>query len=125
MQIFRYHYFIVRIDRLGGLQYRIGIRKDFASRIAQVKVGDEFLLPLIGGSHLVGTACTVYDTDSFLFSDLRFYSFPEFGFDIRGCHGDLQFQHVVMRQRDGAREQLVSWRDGFHIKDNLSPGHLG
>lgn len=117
----RYHYFIVKIIKTGRLRYRIEVRKDFASRIAQVKVGDEFLLPLIGGSHLVGTACTVYDTDSFLFSDLRFYSFPEFGFDIRGCHGDLQFQHVVMRQRDGAREQLVSWRDGFHIKDNLSP----
>lgn len=117
----RYHYFIVRIDRIGALQYRITIRKDFASRISEVKTGDEFLLPLIGGSHLVGAACTIYNNDSFRFSDLRFYSHPEFGFDVRGNKGEMLFERVVLRQKEGAREQLVSWRDGFHIKDNTDP----
>lgn len=117
----RYHYFIREIRRLGDKRYRLVIRSDFIERMGQVKPGDEFLLPTIGGSHLAGAACTIYDTDGFTLSNLRFYSHPEFGFDVRDCLGEMRFDHVALRQKEGAREQLVSWRDGFHIKDNRDP----
>lgn len=117
----RYHYFIREIRRLGDKRYRLVIRSDFIERMGQVKPGDEFLLPTIGGSHLAGAACTIYDTDGFTLSNLRFYSHPEFGFDVRDCRGEMRFDHVALRQKEGAREQLVSWRDGFHIKDNRDP----
>ena len=33
----------------------------------------------------------------------------------------MRFDHVALRQKEGAREQLVSWRDGFHIRITGDP----
>ena len=117
----RLHYFITEIRRLSETGYRLVIRKDFIDRMDRTTVGSEFLLPYIGCSHNCGSACTIYDSDTFTVSDLRFYSHPEFGFDIRGNRGKMLFDHVVLKQEEGRREKLISWRDGFHLKDNLTP----
>lgn len=117
----RYHYFINGFKRLSSTQYRMIIGEGTIDRIKNVKIGDEFIIPHMGGSHLVGGACTLYDCDTFTISDLRFYSHPEFGFDVRCNTGKNLFKNIVLKQEEGSRVQLVSWRDCFHVKDNLDP----
>lgn len=97
------------------------IKENSRWRMEMMTQGEEYLLPLHGGSHLVGAACTIMDSDGFRLANLRFYSHPEFGFDIRNNRGNMLFEGISLWPRDGDREQLVSWRDGFHIKDNTEP----
>lgn len=117
----RYHYFIKEYRSLGGLKYRIVVHENTTNRIKDIRTGDEFLLPAGEGSHFTGGACTLYDCDTFTLQNLRFYSLPEFGFDIRGNRGKLYFEGIVLKPKEDAREKLVSWRDCFHVKDNLDP----
>jgi len=99
----------------------VEIKENSRWRMEMMTQGEEYLLPLHGGSHLVGAACTIMDSDGFRLANLRFYSHPEFGFDIRNNRGNMLFEGISLWPRDGDREQLVSWRDGFHIKDNTEP----
>lgn len=117
----RYHYFMKEYQKLGDRRCRLVIHENTANRIDEVKIGDEFLLPLVGGSHFVGAACTITDCNGFMFRNIRFYSHPEFGFDVRSNRGKMLFDGIALKPRDDAPDQLVSWRDGFHVKDNLDP----
>lgn len=45
---------------------------------------------------------------------------PEFAFDIRSNRGYTRFTNVRLEPPEGSGIHLVSWRDGFHVKDNVS-----
>lgn len=117
----RYHYFIRRMEPLGGRRYRLYIHENTADRVAEAAPGDRFLLPVIGGSHFAGSLCELLDNDGFTVENLRVFSAPEFGFDVRGNRGKCLFTGVALCPREDEEEQLVSWRDGFHVKDNTEP----
>ena len=117
----RYHYSFVRFERVAENKYRLNIHEKSRDRIEKVKVGDEFILPYIPCSHYAGGACTIYNNDGFTISNLRFYSHPEFGFDVRCNRGNMLFDRIVLKQEEGSPFHLISWRDCFHVKDNVSP----
>ena len=117
----RYHYFIRRFEPIGERRYRLTIHENTAVRVREAKAGDRFLLPVIGGSHFAGSMCELYGNNGFAIENVRIYSMPEFGFDVRNNRGDCSFTGVALCPREDEEEQLVSWRDGFHVKDNLSP----
>ena len=117
----RYHYFIEKFENLGDKRYRLTVNGNTANRIADAEIGDEFLLPNINGSHQAGAMCTIMDCEGFFCGCLRFYCLPEFGFDIRMNKGNMRFDNIAFKPCENAREKLVSWRDGFHIKDNTEP----
>ena len=117
----RGHYFIRRMEPLGGRRYRLTIHENTAARVREAKPGDRFLLPIIGGSHFAGSMCEILGNNGFAIENLRIYSMPEFGFDVRLNRGSCSFTNVALCPREDEEEQLVSWRDGFHIKDNLDP----
>ncbi len=115
----RYHYFIDSYDRLDVNFYRMNIRDTFRYRIKELEKGDEFILPFVGASHAGSAAFLITGSSDFLVSDVRIKSLPEFGFDIRYNLGDGTFDGVVFRPEESKGIHLVSWRDGFHVKDNL------
>jgi hypothetical protein len=117
----RYHYFFERFEQLADNKYRINIRKNTVDRMKKLTIGDEFILPYIPCSHNAGGACTLFSNDGFTISNLRFYSHPEFGFDVRDNRGDLLFDTIVLKQEESSPFHLISWRDCFHVKDNVSP----
>lgn len=117
----RYHYFIDSYDKLAENVYRMNIRDSFRYRIEELHIGDEFILPYVGASHMGSAAFLVTQNEEFHFSDIRILSLPEFGFDIRYNLGKGSFTNIVFRPDEKLGIQLVSWRDGFHVKDNLGP----
>jgi len=43
---------------------------------------------------------------------------PQFIFVVYGNNGPVRFQKIALQVPPGTQERLVSWRDGFHVKDN-------
>ncbi len=115
----RYHYFIDSYDKLGENEYRMNIRDTFRYRIEELHIGEKFILPYVGASHIGSAAFMMTQNEEFHFSDIRILSLPEFGFDIRYNLGAGSFTNIVFRPDEKLGIHLVSWRDGFHVKDNL------
>lgn len=53
-------------------------------------------------------------------SNVYIEAMPEFAFDIRSNRGYTRFTNVRLEPPEGSGIHLVSWRDGFHVKDNVS-----
>ncbi|MDD4699295.1 MAG: hypothetical protein PHV07_03430 [Oscillospiraceae bacterium] len=119
----RYHYFIDSYDKLKENVYRMNIRDTFRNRITSVKNGDEFILPYVGASHMGSAAFMITQSSEYHFENIRILSLPEFGFDIRYNLGKGYFNNIVFRPDEKSGIELVSWRDGFHVKDNLGVIH--
>ena len=116
----RYHYFITAYEYLNTPNhYRMHIREDFRYRIHDVQMDDEFILPYVGASHQNGGAFLFTRNRDFRMSDCTILSLPEFGFDVRNNIGKGYFKNVRFIPDEKTGIKLVSWRDGFHVKDNL------
>ena len=114
----RLHYFISSMEQLGTGSYRL-YRTD-ASRVAAAQVGEEFILPVYQNSHSIGSLFSISETENFEMSNVYIEAVPEFAFDIRSNRGYTRFTNVRLEPPEGSGIHLVSWRDGFHVKDNVS-----
>ena len=114
----RLHYNITKMTKLGDGSYRFYMAD--ASRVAMASVGEEFILPVYGSSHNIGGLFSISNVNNFKMEDVTIYAMPDFGFDVRSNTGTTEFINVRMEPAPGSGIHLVSWRDGFHVKDNLS-----
>ncbi len=119
----RLHFFSTGYTKLGDKQYRFHIKSDSTGKAYQAVLGEEFILPVPGASHSDGggSAFTLTLNCGFRMSDIRIYSLPNFGFNIRCNDGDLFFNNISFRPEPSSKIHLVCWRDGFHVKDNSAP----
>ncbi|GEM_PF-4157588 len=60
----------------------------------------------------------IKESSRILFQDVVVRHAPEFIFLAYGNTGPIRFDNVDMRVPPGSLERFVSWRDGFHIKNN-------
>lgn len=116
----RLHFFSTGYTKLGTKQYRFHIKPGSTGQVAQAVMGEEFILPVPGTSHADGggSAFSINKNKSFQMSDIKIYSLPEFGLDIRCNEGRMFFTNISFRPEPGSKIHLVCWRDGFHVKDN-------
>ncbi|MBP3392708.1 MAG: hypothetical protein J6L76_07985 [Clostridia bacterium] len=116
----RLHFFSTGYTKLGEKKYRLHIKSDSTGKPNQAAIGEEFILPVPGASHSDGggSAFTIGTSSGLQMSDIRIYSLPNFGFNIRCNDGDLFFENISFRPEPDSDIHLVCWRDGFHVKDN-------
>lgn len=60
----------------------------------------------------------IRESSHVLFKDLVIRQAPEFVFLAYGNDGPVRFANVDIKVPAGSQERFVSWRDGFHVKDN-------
>lgn len=114
----RLHYNINKVQKLGEKTYRFYMADK--SRVAMARVGEEFILPVYGSSHNVGGIISVTSVENFKMKDVTIYAMPDFGVGLRTNTGTVEFTNVRFEPEPGSKVYLVSWRDGFHVKDNLA-----
>lgn len=114
----RLHFMINKMKKLGTNSYRFYFSN--ANRVSQASVGEDFILPVYGSSHVIGGLFNLYKIDNFSLENVTIYAMPDFGFDIRRNTGYTNFINVKIAPEPGSPIYLASWRDGFHVKDNLS-----
>ena len=118
----RMHVFISKMVKNSDGSYRIYINQNRTSTAlirSNLPVGMELILPVYGSAHLQNGILQVMDTDTFTLQDVRINAAPDFVFGMRRCTGRVTFKNVRLEPAAGS-PPLVSWRDGFHIKDNTA-----
>ncbi len=90
------------------------------------RAGDKVFLPNPGIGH-VFSECVYLggNTGALAFENITVRSAPSFVFAIKSNDAEMYFQNLdLMPDTENGREiHMVSWRDGFHCKDNRRPLH--
>ncbi len=89
-----------------------------------VKIGDEFVIPRWGyGQVLMGgriPSMSYGYVDGFVMHSCHIHDIPLMVAGFSMC-GDMLFKNVHVMPKEGDRNLLVSWRDGYHCKDHVKP----
>ncbi len=89
-------------------------------------VGDKVFLPNPGIGHVYGESIYLgFNQGAMTFENIEIRSAPSFIFAIKSNNCEMYFENVDLTAgQDCDREiQMVSWRDGYHCKDNRLPFH--
>lgn len=85
--------------------------------IAAKKVGTtEFIVPHRDYGHRDGWT-HISQSARVTFSNVHYYVVPYFWMRVKGNSGPVSFKNVDLKMKHPETELLVSWRDGFHIKN--------
>lgn len=114
----RLHYNISSMTKMSGNTYRFYMTDP--ARVSKAVVGESFILPVYGSSHNIGGLFSIQETENFEIKNVNVYAMPDFGFDVRQNTGYTKFTNIQIKPAPGSDVYLASWRDGFHVKDNLS-----
>ncbi len=87
--------------------------------------GDVVFLPNPGVGHVFGETVYIGGCEGALtMQDIQVHAASSFIFAIKGNDAEMYFENVDLVPADlGRAIQMVSWRDGFHCKDNRRPFH--
>lgn len=106
------------MTKTGDKSYRFYMAD--SGRVSMASVGESFILPVYGSSHNVGGLFSLSNVNNFEMKNVTIYAMPDFGFDVRSNTGTTKFTNVRIEPAPGSKVYLASWRDAFHVKDNLS-----
>ena len=119
-------YFIEKMEFVAENVIRIHINVsmmagDLASHFTGlVYVGSEMVLPRVGYAHCVAggsiPAISVTRTDGFYMYDSHLHDIPLFCVGL-ASNGEVKFDNVKLMHKEGSGNYLVSWRDGYHCKN--------
>lgn len=119
----RFHMFFDRVDTLdaGANRYRIWFEDtdDYAGKIQRmIDTGCDFIMPVPDIAHHNGSAVVVTYTDNLTMEDINLWSASCFSFHMRYNTGRFILRRTNIVPEPGSVGKIVSWRDGFHIKEN-------
>ena len=114
----RRHYFITKMEKKGTGSYRFYFKG--TDHFSVVTKGEQFILPVYGSSHNVGGLMTITSTENFEAKNIKIYAAPDFLIGLRKNTGYTKFTNVRIEKDPSSAVKLVAWRDGYHVKDNLS-----
>ena len=90
------------------------------------EVGDKVFLPNPGvGNFLSESMYIAGNTGCIVFEDVEVWAAPSFIANIRGNDAEIYFENVdyIPGEENHREIKMVSWRDGYHVKDNRRPIH--
>ena len=90
------------------------------------KIGDLVFLPNPGVGHAANEVCYVAGSNQpMLFENIGVHAASTFIWAVNGSTADVFFENVdLVPASDNQREiKMVSWRDGYHCKDNAAALH--
>jgi hypothetical protein len=117
----RPHQFLGRMVRTGERQVKVTFKND-----PGYQKGDLVFLPNPGIGHVYSEAIYINgSTGAMVFENITIRQAPSFIMSIKGNDAEIYFENVDMMpdQNDGREIHMVSWRDGYHCKDNRLPIH--
>ena len=89
-------------------------------------VGDKVFLPNPGiGNALSEIMYIASNTGCMVFENIEVWAAPSFIANIRDNDAELYFENVdyIPGEENDREIKMVSWRDGYHVKDNRRPIH--
>ena len=116
----RPHMFLTKMERTGERQVTV----TYGSH--NYGVGDVVFLPNPGVGHVYSEVVYMgHGSGAMVFEDITLRAAPSFIMAIKGNTSEFYFNNVdfMADEADGRAIHMVSWRDGYHCKDNRNPMH--
>ena len=89
-------------------------------------VGDKVFLPNPGiGNALSEIMYIASNTGCIVFENIEVWAAPSFIANVRDNDAEIYFENVdyIPGEENNREIKMVSWRDGYHVKDNRRPIH--
>ena len=116
----RPHMFLNKMEKTGERQVTVTYSNHNYS------IGDLVFLPNPGVGHVYSEVVYMgHGTGAQVFENITLRSAPSFIMAIKGNTAEFYFENVdfTADESDGREIHMVSWRDGYHCKDNRNPMH--
>lgn len=102
------------------------IKVEYQTESHGYAVGDKVFLPNPGiGNTLSEIMYIASNTGCMVFENIEVWAAPSFIANIRDNDAELYFENVdyIPGEENNREIKMVSWRDGYHVKDNRRPIH--
>lgn len=116
----RPHMFLSKMERTGERQVTVTYNSH------NYNIGDVVFLPNIGVGHVYSEVVYMgHGTGAQVFENITIRAASSFIMAIKGNNAEFYFENVdfMADETDGRAIHMVSWRDGYHCKDNRYPMH--
>ena len=116
----RPHMFLTKMERTGERQVTV----TYGSH--NYNVGDVVFLPNPGVGHVYAEVVYMgHGSGAQVFENITIRAASSFIMAIKGNNAEFYFENVdfLPNEDDGRAIHMVSWRDGYHCKDNRYPMH--
>ena len=116
----RPHMFLSKMERTGERQVTVTYNSH------NYNIGDTVFLPNPGVGHVFPEAVYMgHGTGAMVFENVTIRAASSFIMAIKGNTSEFYFENVdfLADESDGRAIHMVSWRDGYHCKDNRNPMH--
>lgn len=118
----RPHMFIDEMKQTGDREVQV----TYTENTHPHTVGDKVFLPNPGIGHVQSEIMYIsYNTGCLTFENIEVWAAPSFIANIRGNDAEIYFENVdyIPGEQNDREIKMVSWRDGYHVKDNRRPIH--
>lgn len=118
------HFFIASVAPVEGRArvVRITVTPEYAGRLAPVRAGDRFFLPLPltpGGARALGANIQVSESGDCELADMRIHSARSgMNFALVRNEGRITLRRVRIEFGSDPTRVVTTWRDGVHCKNN-------
>ncbi|MBP3571321.1 MAG: hypothetical protein J6M42_05120 [Clostridia bacterium] len=102
------------------------IKVEYQTESHGYAVGDKVFVPNPGiGNALSEIMYIASNTGCMVFENIEVWAAPSFIANIRDNDAELYFENVdyIPGEENDREIKMVSWRDGYHVKDNRRPIH--
>ena len=118
----RPHQFINTMQKTGAKELKV----EYQTEKHNYQVGDKVFVPNPGiGNFLSEMMYIAYNTGCIVFENVEVWSAPAFIANVRSNDAEIYFENVdyIPGEQNNREIKMVSWRDGYHVKDNRRPIH--
>ena len=118
----RPHQFINTMTKTASKEIKV----EYQTESHGYAVGDKVFVPNPGiGNALSEIMYIASNTGCMVFENIEVWAAPSFIANIRDNDAELYFENVdyVPGEENDREIKMVSWRDGYHVKDNRRPIH--
>lgn len=118
----RPHQFINTMQKTASKEIKV----EYQTESHGYAVGDKVFVPNPGiGNALSEIMYIASNTGCMVFENIEVWAAPSFIANIRDNDAELYFENVdyIPGEENDREIKMVSWRDGYHVKDNRRPIH--
>ncbi len=118
----RPHQFINAMRTVGSKEIKV----EYQVENHGYAVGDKVFLPNPGIGNFLSEIMYIADnTGCIVFENIEVWSAPSFIANVRSNDAEIYFENVdyIPGEQNNREIKMVSWRDGYHVKDNRRPIH--